>query len=164
MNTVTKPRSGRDWRWLALSLSLVCNLFLAAVIAGHFASSRVRPVRVPIGATPMARALLRATAVLPPKDAASFRAVFEREKPRYAQAAQQVTDARRALERAIAADPFDPQAASQALAVWRGSWDRFIQDFSGPMVDALATVSPEGRRRLVAERQERRKRHQDDQD
>lgn len=164
MNTNTEPRSGLDWRWLALALSLVCNLFLAAVIAGHFMSRRVRPVRVAIAATPMARALARATAVLPPKDAANFRAVIEREKPQYAQAAMEVGEARAALERAIAADPFDPKAASQALAAWRVSWDRFIEDFSGPMMDALASVSPEGRRSLIAERRERRERHPDDPD
>lgn len=164
MNIVTEPRSGPDWRWLALALSLVCNVFLAAVIAGHFMSPRVRPVRVAIGATPMARALARATAVLPPKDAASFRAVIEREKPQYSQAAIEVGEARAALERDIAADPFDPKAARQALAAWRVSWDRFIDDFSGPMMDALATVSPQGRRSLVAQRRERRARRQDDPD
>jgi uncharacterized membrane protein len=162
MNNVTEPRPGLDWRWLALSL--VCNLFLAAVIAGHFMSSRVRPVRVAIAATPMARALARAAAVLPPKDAASFRAVIEREKPQYAQAAKEVGEARAALERDIAADPFDPKAASQALAAWRVSWDRFVEDFSGPMMDALATLSPEGRRSLVAQRRERREQRQDDPD
>lgn len=162
MNTVTEPRSSLDWRWLALALSLVCNLFLAAVIAGHFMSPRVRPVGVAITATPMARALARATAVLPPKDAAKFRAVIEREKPQYAQAAKEVGEARAALERDIAADPFDPKAASQALAAWRVSWDRFVDDFSGPMMDALASVSPEGRRSLVAERRERRELRQDD--
>lgn len=162
MNTVTEPRSRLDWRWLALALSLVCNLFLAAVIAGHFMSPRVRPVRVAI--TPMARALARATAVLQPKDAANFRAVIEREKPRYAQAAKEAAEARAALERDIAAEPFDPKAAGQALDVWRVSWDRFIEDFSGPMMDALASVSPEGRRSLVAERRERRELSQDDPD
>lgn len=164
MNTITNGRSGLDRRWLALALSLVCNLFLAAVIVGHLVSHRVRPVGVPIRATPMARALARATAILSPQDAVAFRAVLEREKPHYAQAAEQVAAARGALERDIAADPFDPQAASQALAAWRASWDRFIDDFSGPMIDALAAISPEGRRRLVAEREERRERHQDDPD
>jgi hypothetical protein len=89
---------------------------------------------------------------------------MEREKPRYAEAAKEVAEARAALERDIAADPFDPKAAGQALAAWRVSWDRFIEDFSGPMMDALASVSPEGRRSLVAERRERRELRQDDPD
>ena len=159
MNTdTTDRRSSVDWRWLPLSLSLVCNIFLAALIAGHFLNHRVRPVGLPTGVTPMAGALERAQAVLSAQDAAKFRAVLESEKPRYAQAARQVTDARRALGREIAADPFDPRAASQALAAWRASWNLFVDEFSGPLIDALAAISPEGRRRLVLARRAREQR------
>ncbi|MGB6486299.1 MAG: hypothetical protein WBE91_05395 [Steroidobacteraceae bacterium] len=63
--------------------------------------------------------------------------------------------ARRALARQIAAAPFDPRATSQALAAWRTSWDRFVGDLSGPLIDALASISPQGRRRLVDARRER---------
>lgn len=155
MNTVTDRRSRRDWRWLALALSLVCNVFLAALIAGHFLGQRVRPARFSIGATPMTRALERAEGILSPQDAAAFRAVLERDRPRYAPAVRQVAEARRELERQIAAQPFDPHAASQALAVWRMSWSGFVDDFSGPLIDALAAISPEGRSRLVASRRAR---------
>lgn len=155
MNTVTDPRAGFDWRWLALSLSLVCNVFLAAVIAGHFLSRRVGTLAVPTGGTPLARALERTQAILPAKDAAAFRAVLERDKPRYAEAAIQVAVARGALEREIAAEPFDPRAASQALSAWRTSWNGFVDDFSGPLIEALSAISPEGRRRLVLARRAR---------
>lgn|SRR5690348_13797693 len=155
MNTVTDRRSRLDRRWLALALSLLCNVFLAALIAGHLLGQRVRPVRFSIGATPMARALERAEGILSPQDAAVFREVLQRDRPRYAPAALQVAEARRGLERQIAAQPFDPRAASQALAAWRTSWNGFVDDFSGPLVDALAAISPEGRRRLVASRRAR---------
>jgi len=158
MNTVTDPRARFDWRWLALSLSLVCNVFLAAVIAGHFLSRRAVPVALPTGGTPLARALERTQAVLPAQDAATFRAVLERDKSRYARSAIQVAIARRALEREIAAEPFDPQAASQALAAWRTSWNGFVDDFSGPLIEALAAISPEGRSRLVLARRAREQR------
>lgn len=128
MNTATDRRAGFDWRWLALSLSLVCNVFLAAVIAGHFLARRAGTIAVPAGGTPLARALERTQAILPAKDAATFRTVLERDKPRYARAAIQVALARRDLERAIAAQPFDPKAASQALATWRNSWSGFVDD------------------------------------
>lgn len=153
MNTVTDRRSSPDWRWLALSL--VCNVFLAALIGGYFLSERLHPAGFALGATPMARALERAEAVLPPQDAARFRAVLERDRPRYAQAAQQAAEARRALQRQLAAEPFDPRAASRALAAWRVSWNGFVQDFSGPLIDALAAISPEGRSRLLAARRAR---------
>ena len=157
MNTVTESH-GFDWRWLALSLSLVCNIFLAAVIAGHFLSRRVDTFSVPTGGTPLARALERTQAVLSAKDAATFRAVLERDEPRYGQAAIQVALARGALEREIAAEPFDPRAASRALALWRTSWSGFVDDFSGPLIEALAAISAQGRSRLVIARRAREQR------
>jgi uncharacterized membrane protein len=109
----------------------------------------------------MARAVERAQAVLGPKDAAAFRAALERDKPRYAQSAEQVAAARRALAQQIASDPFDPGATGQALAAWRTSWDRFVGDFSGPLIDALTAISPEGRRQLIDARRARLERGQD---
>ena len=155
MNTVTDRRSTLNWPWLALALSLLCNVFLAALIAGHFLSTRVRPVGFAMGATPTARALERAEAVLSQQDAATFRAVLERDKPRYAQAAQQAAAARRALERQLATEPFDQRAARQALAAWRVTWNGFVEDFSGPLIEALAAISPAGRSRLLASRRAR---------
>jgi uncharacterized membrane protein len=152
MNTSTNTRARPSWPWLALSLSTVLNLFLLGIIAGHFLS---RGGSGELAVTPMARALERAEAELSPADAAAFRAALDRGGPRYAQSAAQVTAARRALARQIAADPFDPRATSQALAVWRTSWDRFVGDLSGPLIDALAAISPQGRRRLVDARRQR---------
>jgi uncharacterized membrane protein len=152
MNTLTNIRTRPAWPWLALSLSTLLNLFLLGVIAGHFL---VRGNAGELAATPMARAVERAEAVLGPADAAAFRAALDRGGPRYGQSAAQVTAARRALARQIAAEPFDPRATSQALAVWRTSWDRFVGDLSGPLVDALGSISPEGRRRLVDARRQR---------
>lgn len=152
MNTLTHTRARPAWIWLALALSTVLNLFLLGVIAGHFLG---RGGQREVALTPMARALERAEAVLSPADAAAFRATLDREGPRFGQSAEQVTAARRALARQIAAEPFDPRATSQALAVWRASSDRFVGDLSGPLIDALASISPEGRRRLVDARRER---------
>jgi len=154
MNTVPDRRSSLDWRWLALTLSLLCNVFLAALIAGHFLSPRVRFAGL-AGATPLAAAFERAQAVLSPQDAANFRAVLARDRPRYARAALRVALARRELGRQLTAQPFDARAASAALAAWRASWNDFVNDFSGPLIDALAAISPEGRQRLVAERRAR---------
>jgi len=158
MNTAIDRRGSFDWRWLALSLSLLCNVFLVALIAGHFLSRRIGPAAIPLGAAPMARALERTQAILSPQDAAAFRAVLVRDRPRYLQSALRVAAARRELGRRIAAEPFDPRAAGQALAAWRTSWDGFVDAFSGPLIDALSTISPDGRRRLVAERRAREQR------
>lgn len=152
MNTATNTRARPAWTSLALALSSVLNLFLLGVIAGHFLG---RGGAREVAFAPMARALERAEAVLSPADAAAFRATLDREGPRYAQSAEQVTAARRALARQIAAEPFDPRAASQALAAWRTSWDRFVGDLSGPLIDALGSISPQGRQRLVDTRRQR---------
>lgn len=69
-----------------------------------------------------------------------------------------MAEARRALERQIAAEPFDPQAAGRALTAWRASWNEYVGDFSGPLVEALAAISPEGRSRLVVARRAREQR------
>jgi uncharacterized membrane protein len=152
MKTVIQTGARFDWPWLALSLSIVLNLFLLGVIAGHFLG-RGGPREVSI--TPMAGAVERVEAALDPADAAAFRAALERDRPRYAQSAEQVAAARRALMRELAAEPFDPRAAGQALDVWSRSWDRFIGDFNGPLIDALAAISPQGRRKLIDARRER---------
>ena len=158
MNTPTDRRGSFDWRWLALSLSLLCNVFLAALIAGHFLSRRIGPAASPVASTPMAHALERAQAILSPQDAAAFREVLARDKPHYLESALRVAAARRELARQIAAEPFDPRAAGQALAAWRLSWNGFVEDFSGPLIDALSAISPDGRRRLMAERRAREQR------
>jgi uncharacterized membrane protein len=150
MNMLTDTRARPAWHWLALSLSTVLNLFLLGVIAGHFLGRGGGPRELAM--TPMARAVERAEAVLGPKDAAAFRAALDRGGPRYAQSAKEANAARLALARQIAAQPFDPRATSQALAAWRASWDRFVGDLSGPLIDALSAISPEGRRRLVGDR------------
>jgi uncharacterized membrane protein len=158
MKTLTDTRARPAWPWVALALSTILNLFLLGVIAGHLLGGRA-PRDVSI--SPMARAVERAEAALGPKDAAAFRAALDREGPRYAQSAEQVAAARRALARQIAAEPFDPVATNQALAAWRTSWDRFVGDFSGPLVDALTAISPPGRRRLIDARRERLEHGQD---
>ncbi|MGA8094656.1 MAG: periplasmic heavy metal sensor [Steroidobacteraceae bacterium] len=148
MTTPTETRATPDRLKLALSLSVVLNLFLLGVIAGHFLSHRVGSPALAVGGTLMTRAVARAEAALDPADAAAFRAVLARDRPRFAESAEQVGAARRELARQIAANPFNPRAATQALAAWRTSWDRFMDDFSGPLIDALTSISPQGRQRL----------------
>ena len=153
MTTLTESRARPDWLWLALST--VLNLFLLGVIAGHLLSHRVRSPALAVGGAPMTRAIERAEAALDPADAAAFRAVLARDWPRFAESAEQVEAARRALAREIGAEPFDAPAAAQALAKWRSSWDRFMGDFSGPLIEALSSISPQGRRRLIDMRRQR---------
>lgn len=142
------------WRRAALPASLILNLFLLALIGGH--GLHRMSERAP-GTTPLARALARAEASLPPRDAAAFGAAMHKGAPRFAEAQKRLTEARMALEQEIAAEPFDPAATRQALAAFRTAWDRFFEDFSDPLVDGLTPLSAEGRRKLIAERQSERR-------
>lgn len=141
----TMPR----WRRIALPVSLILNVFFIALIGAHL--WRIREGEAAYGA-PLARALRNAEAVLAPEDAAAFSAVIQHEAPQYIEAAQQLRAARQALRRQITAERFNPETAQQAFAGWQVAWSRFMGDVRGPLVDALAKVSPEGRRKLIAER------------
>lgn len=158
MSPMTQVRPRIDWRSYAPAASLVLNVFLAAIIGGNLLRSHVRAIQAPAGKSPLAAALARIDASLSPQDAAAFRAEIVRGGPHYAQAALQLMAARRALAQQVLAEPFDPQATDQALAAWRAASAHFLDDFSGPLVNALAHISPEGRRRLMAQRREVRER------
>jgi uncharacterized membrane protein len=142
------------WRRIALPVSIVLNLFLVALIGGHLLHNRAR-VDVHF-VSPLVRALARAEANLPPPDAEKFGAVMRRGAPHYMAAARQLEEARQELARQAAADPFDQEGARRALAAWAKAWDQFLSDFSNTLVEALAEISPESRRKLVTERQAQR--------
>ena len=130
-----------------LAGSLILNLFLLAIIGGHV-------LRFNSGASPsmLASALMAAEKSLGPTDAAIFRETLRAERPRFAAAAMALAHSREALTDQIVAPHIDPAATHAALLAWRGDWIRFTDAFSGPLIDALAKISPDGRRRLVAER------------
>jgi heavy-metal resistance protein len=135
------------WRKSALALSLVLNLFLATLVLGHLWRSHVR--HAPL--QPMvAHIIADARAELSADDFAAFDAVLHRDGPQFAEDAQRVSAARGALESQIEAEPFDPAATRQAYDAWHASADRFLDRFRDALVDALAQVSPQGRRRLIA--------------
>lgn len=133
---------------IALAISLVLNLFLLAVIGGHWLQIR-RAERANVAVPGPAAVLARAERELSPRDAAAFDAIMRRDAPRFSQSMQQATQARQALRLQFLAEPFDEAATRQALATWVTDWNRLMGDFSEPLVDAMAHLSPEGRRRLV---------------
>jgi uncharacterized membrane protein len=136
------------WRRLALPASVVLNLFFVAAIGGHLLHRRHEDVAY---GSVFGRALANAEAKLPPPDAAAFGAVMRRDAPHFADAARALGEARQELGRQISAEQFDPAGVKQALAAWRTAWSRFTEDFGDTLVAALAQVSPDGRRKLVAD-------------
>lgn len=146
----TQPAS-RGWRRYVLPVSLLLNLFLAALIGGHLLRHEARE-----NSYPLVRALASIQSSLSPADAAAFGAVMRRDGPQLIESIRQVGEARRELGRRIVAEPFDPQATRQALAAWQASWNRFFDRIDASLVEALGKISPEGRQRLVAERRKAR--------
>jgi uncharacterized membrane protein len=143
--TTDSSRHAVSWRRIALPASTILNLFLLALIAGyvwhlhHGAAQRL----------PVARILSNMEARLDRRDASAFRAVMEQSEPGLGQGAQSVSKARRNLEAQLTAEPFDQQAARHALVEWHNAAGQFLDRYGDTLIDALARVSPEGRRRLV---------------
>jgi uncharacterized membrane protein len=138
------------WRRIALPVSIILNVFLIALIGGHVWQNQMRGERR--GGPSLVRALANAESILSPQDAAAFGAVMRRDASHYVASWQKLLEARRALEDQLAAEHFDTPAAQQAWANWRDARDRFFDDLSNTLIEALAQTSPEGRRKLVTER------------
>jgi uncharacterized membrane protein len=138
-----EPTRVSVWRRMALPASLILNCFLAAWIAGHAWHTRDEQV---------ARILANIERNLDPKDTAAFRRVVQREGPQLAASAGRIAATRRLLKQRLMAEPYDQAAARQALTAWHTSVDQFLDEFGGTLIDALAQVSPEGRRRVVENR------------
>jgi hypothetical protein len=139
-----------SWQRFALPLSLLLNLFLTAIIGGHLL--RHRGYEAGTRSPSLPRMLTNAQASLSAPDAAAFGEVMRRDAPRYAESARKLGEARTALERQIAADPYDAAATKQAFVAWQASSAHFLSDVSDPLIEALGQVSPEGRQKLVASR------------
>jgi hypothetical protein len=150
VQSIDKPA----WQRYALPVSLLLNLFLVAIIGGHFLRHRVyEPVS---GSPSLPRILANAQASLSSSDAAAFGTIMQRDAPRYVDSARKLAEARAALERQIAAQPYEEAAARQAFADWQVAGDRFLSDVSQPLMEALGQVSPAGRQKLVANRHKSR--------
>jgi uncharacterized membrane protein len=137
------------WGRLVLPVSLVLNIFLIALIGGHLLH---RGPHERHEGLLLKRALADAEASLSAPDAAIFRSVILRDAASYSQAASELAKARDEIDRQILTEPFDKEAVKRAFAASRESWNHFTNDFADTLVDALASISPDGRQRLIMER------------
>jgi len=141
------PRSNSSWRRIVLPVSLILNIFLAALIGGHFLRNVVPGRGAEIS---LVRTLAYAADTLSPSDAEIFRGVLRRGVAQHAEPVQQLTKARAELERQITAEPFNQQAARAAYSTWQTDLNVFVRDFGDTLIEALAKISPEGRRKIIA--------------
>ncbi|MDO9706812.1 periplasmic heavy metal sensor [Paracraurococcus sp. LOR1-02] len=129
----------------ALGASLALNLVLGGQLWWRPAGAEHR-------GRGLDRLVGRIEATLPATDRPRFRAVIEGERDRYAAELAAMRAAGRAVDAAIARDPFDPEALRGALGDWSARWSDFNAAFAGTMVQALEAVSPAGRAQIAAAR------------
>ncbi len=134
------PRSG------VLAASLALNAFLVAWLAAHLLRPAVAPsapgrVNGPIG---------RIVDALPDAEASRMRAVLDRARPEREAARDRVAAAQRAVAAAVAHRPYDEAEVRRKLAGWQASWQDFATDFDAVLMEALRTLSDDGRARFAA--------------
>ena len=143
MRARTRGTQRRFGMWLSLAL----NLFLVALIGAHLLRAADRPDPPP---RTLDGAIERIASALPPSDAKQFRTVMLQEKPHYQPAHDRMEQARQDFNQAISRDPYDEQAAQNAMHSWQADWTNFMQKFGDSFLRATGTLSPEGRAKLAA--------------
>jgi uncharacterized membrane protein len=147
---------GTVWMRAALGASLALNLVLGAVALGFVGAPAAPPAALPrAGAEPrrgFERMLARLEAALPEPDRPAFRQVIDAERPRYEPPLQALRAARRAVDEALARDPFDPAALRAAMQDWSARSVAFNAAFTDTLVHAMDAVSPQGRARIAEAR------------
>lgn len=147
--TGERGRLPKGWR-VVLFASLALNLFLVAFTTGRLLHSGIHGHRT--GGS-LARALTNSGASLSGTDATTFNAIVQRDAARYTEAAQNLTKSRKELRHQIAADPFDPVATKQAYTRWQKDLNVYIDDVGDTFIEALTQISPQGRRKVLEQRE-----------
>jgi uncharacterized membrane protein len=129
--------------WFAVSVAL--NVFLVALVTAHLVRPSLAPAASPRTTGPLSRLL----ADLPAAEADKVRAVLDRERPAYQAARERVSAEHREVADAIARTPYDEDAVRRALASWQASWQEFSTRFNLVFIDAVRTLSDQGRARLA---------------
>ena len=134
------PRSG------VLAASLALNAFLVALLAAYLLRPALAPSAPGRGNGPIGRIV----DALPDAEASRMRAVLDRARPERDAAREKVAAAQRTVAAAIAKRPYDEAEVRRALDAWQASWQDFATDFDQMLIQALGTLSDDGRARFAA--------------
>ena len=126
-------------------LSVALTVCLAPLGVAQPARPRLPPSAPPRGGGPLGRII----AQLPPNEADKVRSVLDRERPSYQAAREKVSAAHREVAAAIGRTPYDEAAVRGALADWQASWHEFSTRFNLVFLDAVRTLSDQGRASLA---------------
>ncbi|MBO1078576.1 periplasmic heavy metal sensor [Roseomonas haemaphysalidis] len=125
----------------ALGASLALNLVFAALL---FWQGPARPRGVRGLEARMERALGE-------EDRVTFRRIMEANRPSYEAAQQSMRQTAPAIAAALGAEPFSEDALRAALQAGREGWRAFSESYENSLTKATAAISPDGRRRLLAD-------------
>lgn len=134
-------------RWLlvvVLVLSLGCNLFIGGILLGrHF----VGPPRNPDAI--LGRMIERMSASLTPSDRGALERTFAAHRGEFADHFTALGQARAAIRRAMAAEPFDRGALSAALDNVDIQRAALAGVFRAVFLEVATEISPQGRQTLA---------------
>ncbi|BBK38715.1 hypothetical protein STAQ_37930 [Allostella sp. ATCC 35155] len=152
MSDLASPSTGwrAGWRrWLVpgfLLVSLALNVFLVSALVGRYARDHGPGPGAPIGFRGL-------TDGLPQEARETVRDSFRARRTEIRQERQELRAARRAVQEALAADPYDPDAARRAFGALReasGELARLAQD---SLVEAAGRLPASQRRELLDQRE-----------
>ncbi|MCE7997431.1 MAG: periplasmic heavy metal sensor [Rhodobiaceae bacterium] len=144
------PNTGRPVRkWLgpALLVSLVINLFLVAAITAGIVRNMDRDRRG--HASPLGLPHHVVARQLSGEEREKLKAAMRENRSELRPLFRDMRQAREALSVAIAADPFDPDAAKAAFAELRTGMDAIATQSQDILVQAFADLSPESRDKIA---------------
>ena len=133
------------WRTRLLFVSFAINLLLIPTVASHLWPRRP-PINPGLPRTEMI--ISHMAADLTPADAALWRDTMEKHIGEIETARLTMLAARRAMQRAIGRTPYDPAAVQATMHGWQEAWQKWSETLGQGIVEALPTLSDDGRRAL----------------
>ncbi|MDQ1079650.1 periplasmic heavy metal sensor [Pseudoroseomonas cervicalis] len=147
------PPSSQSWLKAGLGAALALNLVLAALLLAPVLGLGEPP---PPPRPDLAGFQARLAAALPEAERAPFLARLEASRGQALAALDRHRALRERTETLLAEEPFDPAALRATMLEARGQWQEFSITLEDSLIDAVTTLSPEGRHRLAEEMRRRR--------
>lgn len=141
----------------ALVVSVALNVFLAGFVAGRIIGDEgdktSRRIEFAAGAP---YGMLRHSSSLPPDSRDIMRREFRNALPEMREIKAETMRLRRELNDLLAAPTFDQQAISEKMRAVRAARDRQHVIYDNAFLEAIASLSPDDRRRLIEAAKQRR--------
>ncbi|WOF73411.1 Spy/CpxP family protein refolding chaperone [Parvibaculaceae bacterium PLY_AMNH_Bact1] len=145
--TPSTARPVRKWLGPVLLVSLVVNLFLVAAITAGIVRNMDRNSRG--HASPLGLPHHIIARQLSGEEREKLKAAMRENRAELRHLFRDMRQAREALSEAIAADPYDPEAARTAFAELRAGMDAMATRSQDILVQAFADLTPESREKIA---------------